>query len=149
MHNMQKMLPKIIAVVLVVGVVAFYGGMKYGKSKIISVGNFGQGQRGGGQYGGGNGGRMSGGNRGGAGFANGEVSTIDDKSLTLKMRDGSSKIIIFSGSAQVLKSITGTLTDLMVGSQVTVMGNPNSDGSITAQSIQLRPNTPSSTPFGR
>lgn len=150
---MQKMLPKIIVGVLLFGAIAFYGGMKFGESKAITTnsGTFAQGQqRGNGQFGGANGNaRMGGGNRAGvgmgSGFVNGEVVSADANSMTVKMRDGSSKIIILSASTQILKSATGTLTDVAVGSQITVTGGPNSDGSITAQSIQIRPNMPSST----
>lgn len=149
---MKKLLPQIIVGVLVVGMVSFYGGMKYGGSKIIATASntLGQGQqRGGGQFGGGVGTRMGGGNRGGAGFANGEVVSADDKSLTVKMRDGSSKVIILSASTQVLKSTAGTLVDVPTGIEITVVGSPNSDGSITAQSIQVRPSISSSTPANR
>lgn len=152
---MQKKLPQLIVGILVVGIISFYGGMKYGENKTttsIGGGSLTQGQqRGAGQFGSANGGiRAGGGNRGGAaggGFANGEVVSLDSKSLTVKMRDGSSKIIILSTSTQILKSSTGILTDVAVGSQVTITGGPNSDGSITAQSIQIRPSMPTSTPF--
>ena len=148
---MNKMLPQIIVGVVVVGAVAFYGGMKYGESKTAATTmGTGQGQRGNGQFGGGAGGaRTGGGNRGGAGFANGEVASVDATSLTVKMRDGSSKIIILSTSTQVLKSVAGAVTDVAVGSQVTITGAGNPDGSITAQSIQIRPTMPSSTPAGK
>lgn len=151
---MQKKIPQIIIGVLVVGIISFYGGMRYRENKTstsVSGGSLAPGQqRVGGQFGGANGGiRVGGGNRGGTmmggGFANGEVVTADAKSLTVKMRDGSSKIVIFSNSTQILKSSAGILADVIVGSQVTVTGGPNSDGSITAQTIQIRPNLPSST----
>ncbi|EKD43752.1 MAG: hypothetical protein ACD_72C00134G0002 [uncultured bacterium] len=145
---MKKQLPQIIVGVLVIGLVAFYAGMKYGQSKsVVTVGNtFGQGQqRGGGQFGGGTGIRMGGGNRSGAGFANGEVASVDEKSLTVKMRDGSSKIIILSTTTQILRSTTGTLADVLLGSSVTITGGLNSDGSMTAQTIQMRPSMPNST----
>ncbi len=145
---MKKNLPQIIIGVLVVGAISFYGGIKYETSKTTTTPVDSQ-QRSSDQSGGRNGGRM-GGNRGGAngggGFANGEVVSADNTGLTIKMRDGSSKIVIFSSSTQILKSATGTLSDVVAGTQVTIMGSPNTDGSITAQSIQIRPNTPSSTP---
>lgn len=84
-------------------------------------------------------GRRLGGAQAGLGFVVGEVISNDGKSLTVKLRDGGSRIIFFSDSTSI-----GTLTqssprDLLVGKEVVVNGNANSDGSITAQSIQIRP----------
>jgi len=63
----------------------------------------------------------------------------DAASVTIKLRDGGSKIIFLSDQTPVLKSATGTSDDLTVGSNVTVSGKPNQDGSISAESIQIRP----------
>ncbi|EKD42866.1 MAG: hypothetical protein ACD_72C00549G0001 [uncultured bacterium] len=63
----------------------------------------------------------------------------DDKSVTVKMRDGGSKIIFFTSSTSVQKSATGTLEDLKVGDNISASGPANPDGSINAASIQLRP----------
>ncbi len=133
---MKKILPIIIAVV-VIGGGAFYGGMKYGQSQIP--------QRNGQQLGAIGGARLRQG-FGGQGFVSGEIISKDDKSITVKLPDarlpdgqGSSKIVFYSGSTEISKSGSGTFNDLETGKTITVNGTTNSDGSITAQSIQIRP----------
>lgn len=72
-------------------------------------------------------------------FISGEVLSMDDKSITLQMRDGGSRIIFISGSTSVTKSDSGTFADISAGKQISVTGKINSDGSVTAESIQIRP----------
>lgn len=140
---MKKMLPIFIAIVIIVGGGAFYGGMRYGESQKSSAarngfqtftGNFpqGSGQRQGGQ------GRAF----GGANATSGEIISADDKSVTVKLPNGGSKIIFFSGSTKVTKSVDGSAADLTVGQTIMANGTANSDGSITADTIQLRPALP-------
>ena len=81
------------------------------------------------------------GNRAG-GFTTGEVIAKDAQSITIKMRDGSSKILFYSAKTDVLKSTAGTSDDVAVGSQIMANGTANQDGSMTAQSIQIRPAMP-------
>lgn len=69
----------------------------------------------------------------------GEIISRDDKSLTVKMTDGSSKIVILSDSTSYSKTDTVNIDELKVGTQVGVFGTDNSDGSVTAQNIQLNP----------
>jgi hypothetical protein len=117
--------------VLIVGAATFYGGMQYQKSQ---RGQFA------GQFGGnrGQGGQFGRGVKGG-GMVLGQVMSKDDKSITVKLQDGSSKIVILSGSTTINKQATGTKDDLNSGERVAVFGTTNSDGSVTAQSIQLNP----------
>ena len=95
-----------------------------------------------GRFGGGTltqaGSRGPGGMRGG-GFTAGEVIAKDATSLTVKAPDGSSKIVLVSASSQVTHSAPGTLDDVAIGTNILVTGTVNSDQSVTAQTIQVRP----------
>jgi hypothetical protein len=66
---------------------------------------------------------------------NGEVISQDDKSITVKMSDGSSKIILLSEKTVYNKTSEGSKSDVTVGDQITAFGSSNPDGSITAQMI--------------
>jgi hypothetical protein len=137
--NINKFLP-IVIVAVVFGAAGFFGGTQYQKSQTPANGfkNFANGnmQGVGGQSA--NGARRAGQNVQG-GFASGDIISKDSQSITVKLRDGSSKIIFYSGSTQIAKQTGGTADDLAVGSTVMVTGSTNSDGSIAAQSISLRP----------
>ena len=139
-----------VIVIIIVGTVAFYGGMQYTASKTAQAqltqggrsGGFGGGvnggQRGAGQ--GGQGGGQRGSANGGAGdFVSGQIVSKDDTSVTIKTRDGGSKIVFFSGSTTIDKSVSGASSDLSAGQQVTANGKSNPDGSLAAQNIQIRP----------
>jgi pectate lyase len=77
---------------------------------------------------------------GGAGGANsGSITAKDDKSITIKLTSGSMKTIYYTNSTTVSKQSTGSLDDLATGTNISVMGSSNSDGSIAAQSIQVMP----------
>jgi hypothetical protein len=77
--------------------------------------------------------------RGGAGAVTGSVLSMDTASLTVKLADGSTKIVLFGGSTTYSNTVTAQATDLKVGSPVAVFGTPNSDGSVTATNIQINP----------
>lgn len=120
----------IIAVlVITVGVGSFYAGMKYQQSKTPSFRQF-QGERDS---------QRQMGQRAGASMVRGEVIDRDDKSITVKQSDGSTKIVLLSESTTVNKAQEGKVDDLEKGAQVAVFGQENSDKSITATNIQLNP----------
>ncbi len=129
-----------IIVVVLVGA-AFFGGMQYGKTmrpNLAAGGNrqFAPGMMGGPR--GGQGGGMRGAN--GDSIVTGEVLKSDADGLTIKtLNNDGSKVIITSSSTQIMKTATGTKEDVAIGSNVMIMGTANSDGSVTAKSIQLRP----------
>ena len=59
--------------------------------------------------------------------------------MTVKLQDGGSKIVILTDSTAINKSAEGSREDLKIGGKVGVFGTENSDGSVTAQNIQLDP----------
>ena len=125
----------VIAALIVVGAGSFYGGMKYQSSITPAVS-----PRAGGAMGanGGRGFRGMGGANGGA-FFNGDVLSTDGNSLTLKLGNGGSKIVLYTTSTRVGKIASGSMTDLTPGTSVSVNGTANADGSVTADMIQIRP----------
>lgn len=145
----------IVITAVVVGGLSFYGGTifaasKDGQANSTQGGNIQnfrnmtpeQRQQAFQQMGGGAGG-LRGGGAGGA--TSGEILSADDKSITLKLRDGGSKIVFFSASTNISKMVAAAVGDLAIGKNVSVQGTANSDGSVTAQTIQLRPATTSTT----
>ena len=134
---MAKKIILIIIALAVIGGGAFYGGMKYGQSKNPRLSSeqrqqFLQGSI--------EGNLPRGTGRGiGANFLTGEVIAKDEQSLTLKMQDGSSKIVFFSDSTEISKTAEGEINDIEVGKQIMISGDQNSDGSYTAKTIQLSP----------
>ena len=117
-----------IAIVLMIG--CYYLGYQNGKSSTPN------------QFAGANGGMRGGNFNRGNGMTNGSVLSKDDTSITVQGRDGSSKIVLYSPSTQIMKSTEGTIADVVAGSQVIVNGKSNADGSVTASTIQIRPNMP-------
>lgn len=75
----------------------------------------------------------------GGGAISGEVTAKDDKSLTVKMTDGSSKIVIISDSTTYHLSAESDLNKIDVGTKVATFGTSNADGTLTANSIEINP----------
>jgi hypothetical protein len=146
----------ITATIIVISGGAFFGGIKYAESKSVSKqiqrNNFQNfrnmspeerqqmAQNSGSNPGAMPNNRANTSQRNGGGSTTGEIISIDDKSLTVKLQDGGSKIIFISNSTEITKTATGTISDLEIGNNVMTNGTTNSDGSITAQTIQLKPN---------
>lgn len=129
---MKKTILFIILIVVFSGG-AFYGGLKYSQAKKVSMPNDFQ-QRGA---------RMGGNVVSGSGANSGEIIAIDNQSLTLKDMAGGSKIIFYATSTEVSKFIKGEISDLVIGANVMISGKTNTDGSMKAQIIQLRPTSTS------
>jgi len=131
----KKFLIIFIVAILAVGAGAFYGGMRYQQYANQKRFSNMRGQNGTPPSDLGNG---PAGNRGSGGFVSGSITAKDDKSITVKTSDGSSKIVYFSDSTTIAKSVSGSASDLSVGANVTVDGTSNSDNSLTAKNIQIR-----------
>ena len=156
----QIIIPVIILTALIFGGGGFYGGIIYSESKSPNASaqsnfqnlqdlspeerqqRFQQMGVNGGAFRTGRSGAQNG------GFASGEIISKDDKSITVKTLapnqnanssgQGSTKIIFYSSSTEIGKSVSGAAADLEIGNTVTINGSANTDGSITAQSIQIR-----------
>jgi len=128
-----------VVVALLVGAGGFFAGMKYQESKRGGgAGQFANGR--GGRFGAGAGATgTNGANRNGFRPVAGDIIAKDATSVTVKLADGSSKIVLVSDKTTINKASTATRDELKVGEKVAVFGTDNSDGSVTAQSIQLNP----------
>ena len=134
-----------ILAVIVGGAGGFFGGMQYQKSQRAS-------------FAGNTAGFAARGLNGTPGVrgrnGNGAVGTIlsvDTNSMTVKMNDGSSKIVLLTGSTSINKAATAAVSDLIVGETVSAFGTTNTDGSVTATNVQINPvmrapSSPSGTP---
>lgn len=122
---------KILAVVgiIIIAGISFFAGTQYQKSKTTSSFQGQGGQRGNFMQ------------RSGQNFrpVKGEIISKDGNSITVKLADGGSKIIIVSGKTVYSKSSNGSKEDLKTGDKVMAIGSENSNGSITAQDIQINP----------
>ncbi|MDD4135762.1 MAG: DUF5666 domain-containing protein [Candidatus Shapirobacteria bacterium] len=158
MKNLKEIFSKsTIIVSLIALIIGFFGGFIYQKSKMPSFpgGNMknGQFQMAGGSDSNRSGNRPSSGNTGNQQgqrlFAKetiGEVTSVDDSSITVKTPDGSSKIVMISDSTTVNQATKVDKTNLKVGSQVSISGNQNTDGTVTGKIINLNSTTDAATP---
>jgi hypothetical protein len=132
MNKTSKIISGIVIILVVAGG-AFYGGMLYGKSqnpKASFAGFAGTSFQT----------RVNRTSASGSSFISGNIISKDSSSITLQMPTGQgSKIIFYSDATQIAKTTAGTADDLSTGTSVSLTGTANSDGSITAQSIQIRP----------
>lgn len=129
---MKNNLVVITIIVIFVGAGAFFAGTKYQQNKQAAFFRQGGQQARTGQ------GQLQG-NRQGFRPVNGEIIASDDKSITVKLTDGSSKIVLISDKTAINKASTASKEDLKTGEKVAVFGTENTDGSVTAQNIQLNP----------
>jgi len=139
----DKTVMTVVVVALIAAGAGFFGGMKYQQGK-TSLGfpttRMGQGGPGGttGTTQGKNG-TAPGGNMGGGSNRPvfGEITAVDDSSITIKSTDGSSSIVMLSGSTAIYKMAQSTKEELKIGEKVNVIGTGASDGTVNATSIEL------------
>ena len=143
---MGKTIGIIIGVIVLCGAVgagAFYGGTLYERQQVQSVRNsFFNGR--GGNGAGGNGGAGGGFAGGAGGGVFGTVKSISGNTLQISTPQNVTTVNL-SDATIVMKTITGTVSDITVGETVTVRGQRDSSGNVTAEQIQL---LPAGTTFG-
>ena len=129
------MMKKIHIIWAVVAVVALGGGYFWGKAGAGNVrtafsgaGAFGSSTR-----------RFGGGGPNGETLAVGQISRVSSSSIMLQLANGNSEVVFYSTSTAVSEPTAVSASDLAAGSNVMVAGSQNSDGSFTANSIQVRP----------
>jgi hypothetical protein len=69
----------------------------------------------------------------------GEIIAVGDNTITVKLNNGSSKIVMLSPTTAINKAATASAADLITGATVAVFGQTNADGSVAAQSVQINP----------
>lgn len=123
----------------IVAVVALAGGFFWGKSMAASTagtrggtGRFAFGSSTAGGFAG-RGGAVAGG-----GFTAGQVTAVSSDSLTLQLANGNSENVFFSSSTQIIVPQPASISSVQPGTMVMIGGTQNSDGSVTASTIQVR-----------
>jgi len=134
----------IVVITLVALGAGFFGGVQFQKSQKVKTPS---GFQGGLQDGLGKGttttrNGTAGMNRNGNQPVSGEITSIDDTGVTIKTADGGSKIIIFSSSTKVNKTTEGSKSDLTKGATVMIIGTTGTDGTVTAQTVNIGNITP-------
>ena len=153
---MNKKIISLVVGGIVLAGISFYAGNQYANSKnqsALSQNTTGAMRSGGvGQRGA----------RVGGGSVNGQIIAKDASSITVELRSfgqnsgttptsgtpvsQGSKIVFYTDKTSVIKTVDGKVNDLVVGDQISVSGTANTDGSVSAQSIQIRPVSTASIP---
>jgi len=138
----------VIGVILII--IAFVGGLEYGKSTAASSSSA---ASRGATFGSSTGTRSFAGRAGGTGggLVAGTIVAVDPTSISIQLPNSTSTtattgstVVLYSDGTSILKSVVGSPADLSVGESVTIQGTANSDGSMSANEIQIRP-----TPTGQ
>lgn len=69
----------------------------------------------------------------------GDIVSVDEQGITVKLTDGSTKNVFLSSSTSITKATSAAKADLKTGETVMVFGQTNADGSVTAQNVSLNP----------
>ena len=135
----------VVAIVVVVAAVAAFGGYTMGKNAgtaeglaarnafLAARGVGGGGGNGGGGFGGGAGGGR---NFDPNNFAAGQVKSISGNTVQLSTATDVLTVKL-TDQTQIQKQASGVVSDIQPGERLTVQGTRNSDGTFTAQSVQI------------
>ena len=129
---MKKNIIILIIAIIVAAGAGFFGGMQYQKMAGAKIAINQAANRG--NFTGARAGARTGAN--GAGFTSGQILSKTDNSLTIKLTAGGSEIVFLAPSSQIMRSSTTTIANLNIGDNVMITGTANSDGTITARTIQ-------------
>lgn len=131
---MQKQFPILYTIILCgsIGVAAFVGGTLYQKNQTPRqmMGAFGNRQPG-------TAGTSLRQNGMGMRPVAGEIISVDETGVTLKLADGSTKIVLIADSINITKANPASRSALIVGEKLNVFGTQNTDGTIKAQSVSV------------
>ena len=147
---MGKTIGIIIAVIVLIagaGAGGFYGGTAYQAQQQTNIRTAFFNGRGGTGTASGTGATGAGGAGGAGGFGGGvagTVSSINGNTLQVTTAQGVTTVTL-DAATSILKSETGAASDLQPGQQVTVRGQRDSAGNVTATTIQV---VPAGTTFG-
>lgn len=137
---MNKQYIIVILAAVVFGAAGFAGGIKYQQSFGTSTQPASSLAAGAGARQGRFGGSLpAGGGQNGARSVSGQIISLDSNSITVKLADGSSKIVLLTGTTKVNQTVAATTSDLKTGATVVALGTANSDGSLTATEVSLNP----------
>jgi hypothetical protein len=128
--DMNKLIVVAVATAVIVGGAAFGGGYAVAKKSAPALAGRGMmardGQAGGQQKA----------QRAASNMANGEVLTVEEGSLTIKLADGGSRIVLLGKDAVVSYCAEAELSTVQPGTSLLATGEANADGSLTARFIQ-------------
>jgi len=139
MKNKNMMMLVALVLIVLAGAGGFFGGMTYQKNQASSLGIAGANGARSGNYAA----RFGQNGQSAANFrpVRGQVLDMNNNSLTVKLSSGSTQIVVLSASTAFMQSTKAALSDVKTGDTVNVVGTANSDGSVTAQQIQINPPT--------
>ncbi len=122
-HRPPRRWPLVIGAAVVIALVAFGGG--YAVANATSTRSPGR------TFSGANGQSSSG--------ASGSVASVASDQMTVTTQSGSSRIVLLTPTTTVTKVTSSTVTasDITTGTQVTVIGSSNPDGSVTATQVVI------------
>jgi Domain of unknown function (DUF5666) len=122
----------LVIAVLAIGAGSFYGGTVYAAAQVTNTrAAFFNGRAGTGTGG-------AGGANGAGGGVSGTVKSIDGNTIQVSTALSVTTVTLNSAT-NVLQSVTASAGDLQVGQQVTVRGQRDSAGNVTATTIQVVP----------
>lgn len=137
MKNKNMIMVVAIVLIILAGAGGFFGGMMYQKNQSSPLGAMGTNGARNGNYAA----RFGQNGQNAANFrpVRGQVLNMNTNSLTVKLSNGSTQIVVLSASTAFMQSTKAALNDVKTGDTVNVVGTANSDGSVTAQQVQINP----------